>query len=153
MQAVGRCVVAHVDDLGDRGDLAGGGELGDHGSEIGVDEKQGALAVLKPERDLGRRQAGVDGNENAAGPHRGIEKLEIAIAVEREDRGTVAGLEAEPVHRRGEPGDTVADFAPGVFAPAVEGGAHVRFDLDQAFETLGQIHWRIIPQIVVLEDP
>ena len=85
-------------------DVAG---VGGEGAGIAVGEQDRGASVRQDRADFGRRQPGVErDDDHAAGGH-GEERLDHAVAVEAEHGDAIAGLHTEPEQRADEPGTTV----------------------------------------------
>ena len=91
--------------------LSAGFELLDQRQEGQVEEQRGVLGVVGDVGDLLGEQARVDGVADRADAGDGVVELEMAVAVPGQRRHPVAGLDAEPDQRVGEPADALARCA------------------------------------------
>ena len=88
--------------------------------------------------DLRRRQPGVDRHHHRADPRDGVHQLEIAVAVERQDRHPVAALHAQRRQCAGHAGHAVGRLLPGPPAGGEGGRRPARPDLQGAPQPLSQ---------------
>ena len=123
--------------------------LRQHRRERGIDEQHRGAAVLEDIGDLRRGQTRVQRHRDATRRRHGEQVFEIAVAVQCEDRGAVTLAQTATPQPAGETRDPLLGVAPDAAAVAEDrrnaGGPGLR----RALQTLGQMHPRPPPVMVV----
>ena len=89
---------------------------------------------------LRRGEAGVERDDERAGPRRGVEVFEVGVAVQREDRHAIASLHAGGPQGAGKLRHPIAELGPRAPASAVDRRDTVRVDLTGASQALQYGH-------------
>jgi hypothetical protein len=105
-----------------------------------VDEQHARPGIFEDVPDLRRCQPGVHRHHDRANPGDGVQKLEVAVAVERQDRDTIAGPHADFLESTRDPRDAVGRLRPDAPPLPEHRGFFPRTDLRCAPQPLSQIH-------------
>ncbi len=108
--------------------LERGGDFG----EMRIDQQRRAFGIGEPERDLRRREPGVDRHRDETGPRQREQAFEVEIAVEREHADPVAAPDPQSRQRAGEPRHPVAELEPRARPALKFGGGAARRGLNRA---------------------
>jgi len=110
------------------------------GSLKDLNEKELHAGMIEDEVNLKRVQTGVDRDQDTAGPRHRLQKLEVAIRVERQDPDPSAIRDAEGPERAGQPAHPVELLGVSADALTEDAGGQVRRLLRGAVQGLGQVH-------------
>ena len=88
--------------------------------------------------ELRRGQSGIERHHGGAHPRDGVQELEIAVAVQRQDGDPVARPHTQCGNRAGDAADPLQTLLPGSMTSGEMGCDAVGFDLDGAAQPLGQ---------------
>ena len=135
---VGRGAVADVDHrLQLRALLAQRRDVRRHGV---VDQQDAGVGVVQAVGHLLGAPPRVDRVEDGVGPRHPEQVLEVAVAVERQDRDAVAAGHADGVQRVGEPGDAIAELGEGALPIPADRGDPIRRLDQRPMQALGDVH-------------
>ena len=126
----------------------------DHGPQLGallperrdvrrqgvVDQQDAGVGVVQAVRHLLGAPPGVDRVQDRIGPRHPEQVLEVAVAVERQDRDAVTAGHAEGVQRVGQSGDAVAELGEGALTIPADRGDPIRRLHQRPMQALGDVH-------------
>ena len=88
--------------------------------------------------ELRRGQSGIERHHGGAHPRDGVQELEIAVAVQRQDGDPVTRPHTQCGNRAGDAADPLQTLLPGSMTSGEMGCGAVGLDLDGAAKPLGQ---------------
>ena len=133
--------LADMDEGGNRREVL---ELARQAGEGVVQQKRRGAAVLQDEGDLGWRQPRVERHDDGAQCRQGEHRLEIAVAVQRQDGDAVTLADPETGEAAGDPSDPLDGLRPGAATIAEDRRGAARIDGRCPVEALGDLH-RYVP--------
>jgi hypothetical protein len=91
-----------------------------------VDQQHAGVAIVQRIRDLGRAPTGVDRVDDRTRPWHGHVRLDVAVAIGREDGHAVCRTHAQALQRARQPRDAVMELRERVASATADGGNLLR---------------------------